>query len=156
MRALIHREPTSRGHVNPSEPSKTPLVGSPFGSLPLSCPETSHHQGNLKDIDHKFAVIDNKTLITGSFNWSPSAAHTNDETLLVIHSPRLAKHFTREMNRLWRGAELGVTARMQRSSSDASSAAVGSRGAEMARELASLPHSGPSLIHAQPVSTKPK
>ena len=36
-------------------------------------------------LHHKFAVIDNKTLITSSFNWSPSAAHTNDETLLVIH-----------------------------------------------------------------------
>ena len=58
------------------------------------------------------AVIDNITVITGSFNWSPSAAHTNDETLLIINSPRLAQHFTREMDRLWSGAELGVTARM--------------------------------------------
>ena len=65
-------------------------------------------------LHHKFAVIDNKTVITGSFNWSPSAAHTNDETLLVIDSPEVAAHFTREMNRLWRGAELGITPRMQR------------------------------------------
>ena len=64
-------------------------------------------------LHHKFAVIDNKTVITGSFNWSPSAAHTNDETLLVIDSPLLAKHFTREINRLWRGAELGINARMR-------------------------------------------
>ena len=61
-------------------------------------------------LHHKFAVIDNKKVITGSFNWSPSAAHTNDETLLVIHSPQLAKHFTREMDRLWDTAELGITA----------------------------------------------
>ena len=65
-------------------------------------------------LHHKFAVIDNKKVITGSFNWSPSAAHTNDETLLVIHSPQLAKHFIREMNRMWRGAELGISARMHR------------------------------------------
>lgn len=65
-------------------------------------------------LHHKFAVIDNKTVITGSFNWSPSAAHTNDETLLVIHSPQLAKHFTREMDRLWESAELGVTPHLQR------------------------------------------
>ena len=51
---------------------------------------------------------------TGNFNWSPSAAHTNDEKLLVIHSPQLAKHFTREMDRLWRGAELGITPHLQR------------------------------------------
>ena len=65
-------------------------------------------------LHHKFAVIDNKTVITGSFNWSPSAAHTNDETLLVIHSPQLAQHFTREMNRLWDSAELGITPHIQR------------------------------------------
>ncbi len=65
-------------------------------------------------LHHKFAVIDNKTVITGSFNWSPSAAHTNDETLLIIHSPLVAKHFTREMDRMWRGAELGITTRMRR------------------------------------------
>ncbi len=59
-------------------------------------------------------MIDNKKVITGSFNWSPSAAHTNDETLLVIHSPQLAQHFTRGMDRLWLGAELGVTGQMRR------------------------------------------
>jgi len=63
---------------------------------------------------HKFAVIDGKTVITGSFNWSPAAAHANDEALLVVHSPVLAAHFTREMDRMWQGAELGITARMQR------------------------------------------
>ena len=65
-------------------------------------------------LHHKFAVIDNKKVITGSFNWSPSAAYTNDETLLVIHSPQLAKHFTHEMNRLWYSAELGITPHIQR------------------------------------------
>ena len=65
-------------------------------------------------LHHKFAVIDNRKVITGSFNWSPSAAHTNDETLLVIESPQLAAHFTQEMDRMWRGAELGITARMRR------------------------------------------
>jgi phosphatidylserine/phosphatidylglycerophosphate/cardiolipin synthase-like enzyme len=59
-------------------------------------------------------VIDNRTVITGSFNWSPSAAHQNDEVLLVIESPLLAAHFTREMDRLWRGAELGINERLSR------------------------------------------
>jgi len=53
-------------------------------------------------------------VITGSFYWSPSAAHQNDEVLLVIESPLLAAHFTREMDRLWRGAELGINQRLAR------------------------------------------
>ena len=65
-------------------------------------------------LHHKFAVIDNKTVIIGSFNWSPSAAHTNDETLLAIHSPKLAAHFAREMDCLWESVELGSTPHHQR------------------------------------------
>ena len=52
--------------------------------------------------------------VTGSFNWSPAAAHQNDEVLLVIRSPQVAAHFTREMDRLWQGAELGISARLAR------------------------------------------
>jgi len=65
-------------------------------------------------LHHKLAVIDAKRVVTGSFNWSPAAAHANDETLLILHSPQLAAHFSREMDRMWQGAELGITARMQR------------------------------------------
>ncbi|MEB3323147.1 MAG: phospholipase D-like domain-containing protein, partial [Synechococcaceae cyanobacterium] len=65
-------------------------------------------------LHHKFAVLDRRRVITGSFNWSPAAAHQNDETLLLIDSPLLARHFEAEMDRLWRGAELGVSARLRR------------------------------------------
>ncbi|MEB3354140.1 MAG: phospholipase D-like domain-containing protein [Cyanobacteriota bacterium] len=65
-------------------------------------------------LHHKLAVLDQQRVITGSFNWSPSAAHQNDETLLVIDSRAVAAHFRAEVDQLWRGAELGVTARLQR------------------------------------------
>ena len=47
-------------------------------------------------------------------NQKDNAANTNDETLLVIHSPKLAAHFTREADRLWESAELGFTPHLQR------------------------------------------
>ena len=34
--------------------------------------------------------------------------------LLVIRSPKVAAHFTREMDRLWRTADLGITERLRR------------------------------------------
>jgi phosphatidylserine/phosphatidylglycerophosphate/cardiolipin synthase-like enzyme len=86
-----------------NQPFETPLQG--VGTPRLARGDKLHH---------KLAVIDNKTVITGSFNWSPSAAHQNDETLMLIHSPQLAAHFNREIDRMWRGAELGLTARMRR------------------------------------------
>lgn len=47
-------------------------------------------------LHHKFAVIDNRKVIAGSFNWSPSAAHTNDKTLLVIHTHRNSPNISSE------------------------------------------------------------
>ena len=48
------------------------------------------------------------------FNASAINRSADGETLLVIHSPQLAQHFTREMDRLWDGAELGITPQLQR------------------------------------------
>ncbi len=100
------------GVALPDHRCKLEVGNKPF-AVPLEGVGTARLASGDK-LHHKFAVIDNKKVITGSLNWSPAAAHTNDETLLVIHSPLLAKHFTREMDRLWPGAELGVTARMRR------------------------------------------
>jgi len=83
-------------------------------------PEKPSWEELLDPKPDQLAVIDSRTVITGSFNWSPSAAHQNDEVLLVIESPLLAAHFTREMDRLWKGAELGITERLHRKRSIAS------------------------------------
>jgi competence ComEA-like helix-hairpin-helix protein len=64
-------------------------------------------------LHHKFAVVDNKTVITGSHNWSDAADRLNDETLLVIDSPELATHFDREFNNLYNKATIGVPSRIQ-------------------------------------------
>jgi phosphatidylserine/phosphatidylglycerophosphate/cardiolipin synthase-like enzyme len=82
-------------------------------SRPLEGVGTPQLAGGDK-LHHKFAVLDGRQVISGSFNWSPSAAHQNDETLIRIDAPLLARHFEAEMDRMWRGAELGVTARLQR------------------------------------------
>ena len=84
------------------------------GSDPFRIPERTLSGSHKNEQLDKFAVIDRKTVITGSFNWSPSAAHQNDEVLLVIRSPQVAAHFSREMDRLWRNADLGITERLRR------------------------------------------
>ncbi|MGK7889348.1 MAG: phospholipase D-like domain-containing protein [Leptolyngbyaceae cyanobacterium] len=58
-------------------------------------------------LHHKFAVMDQQTVITGSQNWSESANRQNDELVLVIHNPTVAAHFSREFDRLYDKASLG-------------------------------------------------
>lgn len=59
-------------------------------------------------LHHKFAVIDDRTTITGSHNWSAAADTQNDETLLIVENPTVAAHFVREFDRLYQGASLGL------------------------------------------------
>lgn len=64
-------------------------------------------------LHHKFGVVDQNTVITGSHNWSEAANHGNDETLLAIASPVVAAHFEREFDRLYKGAILGIPPRIK-------------------------------------------
>ena len=49
---------------------------------------------------HKFAVIDKKIVITGSFNWTYNASKDNFENLVVIESKNIAEKFIAEWNRI--------------------------------------------------------
>ncbi|MBE7380865.1 MAG: competence protein ComE [Leptolyngbya sp. SIO1E4] len=64
-------------------------------------------------LHHKFALIDDHTVIMGSHNWSASANHTNDEDLLVIRNATVAAHFRREFDRLAELTEMGRTQALQ-------------------------------------------
>lgn len=59
-------------------------------------------------LHHKFGIVDNHTIITGSHNWSEAANHTNDETVLIVKNQIVAAHFDREFNRLYQTASLGI------------------------------------------------
>ncbi|MDJ1174167.1 phospholipase D-like domain-containing protein [Roseofilum capinflatum] len=63
-------------------------------------------------LHHKFALIDQKTIITGSQNWSEAANLKNDETVLILTNPTVAAHFNREFQRLYRSASLTLPERI--------------------------------------------
>lgn len=50
---------------------------------------------------HKFAIFDGTSLATGSYNWTRSAASSNQENLIVTSHPPLVRDFAAEFERLW-------------------------------------------------------
>ena len=50
---------------------------------------------------NKFAIIDNKIVITGSYNWTASAGERNDENLLVIDNKNVVKKYQNQFKNLW-------------------------------------------------------
>lgn len=64
-------------------------------------------------LHHKYGLIDNRTVIVGSHNWSEAANRGNDEFLLVVYHPTVAAHYEREFERLYANARLGLPSNVQ-------------------------------------------
>ncbi len=52
--------------------------------------------GNYSSIHHKYAIVDDETVLAGSFNWTAQANRYNDENMIVVKSKRLAQRFVRD------------------------------------------------------------
>jgi len=50
---------------------------------------------------NKFAIIDNRILLTGSYNWTFSANNRNDENLIVIDDTEVIEIFQNQFVKLW-------------------------------------------------------
>lgn len=70
---------------------------------PLYCVNrlAMRQDGNPGTFHHKVIIIDNKTVITGSLNFSNSANNSNDENVLVVTNPAIATHYLQEFERRW-------------------------------------------------------
>jgi phosphatidylserine/phosphatidylglycerophosphate/cardiolipin synthase-like enzyme len=56
--------------------------------------------GNPRKMHHKVIIVDESIVITGSHNFSRNAEEQNDENVLIIRSPTLAREYLIEFSRL--------------------------------------------------------
>jgi len=57
---------------------------------------------------HKFAVIDGKVVMNGSFNWTMSAQSRNFENVVISNDSEMAHDFQKHFNHLWNSEHMGV------------------------------------------------
>lgn len=50
---------------------------------------------------HKFMIVDGKTLLTGSYNWTRSAARFNQENVLSMQDANVISSFQEHFDELW-------------------------------------------------------
>jgi len=53
-------------------------------------------------MNHRFAILDGKRVVTGSFEWSETSEKLNYENILIIGDPEVAASYQKEFDRLWR------------------------------------------------------
>ncbi|MCA9671918.1 MAG: endonuclease [Myxococcales bacterium] len=63
--------------------------------IPVRIDDSEYH------MHHKFALFDRAVLVTGSYNWTRSAAKNNEENIIVSSDVRLLAQFGKEFDDLW-------------------------------------------------------
>ena len=77
--------------------------GASQGSAPVfSCAHVpAKLDGNKYTMHHKVVIIDDKTVITGSFNFTQTANDANDDNVLIINSPAVATLYNQEFDKVY-------------------------------------------------------
>ncbi len=75
-------------------------TGSEFGKLKRGGIDVLE-DGNCYILHHKVIIIDDRIVITGSYNFTASAEESNDENLVVIDDSAVAQQYIAEFQRLY-------------------------------------------------------
>lgn len=57
--------------------------------------------GNPGFLHHKVIIVDERIVITGSMNFSTNAEESNDENVIIIDNPEIARLYMQEFDRVW-------------------------------------------------------
>lgn len=68
----------------------------------LFCAEVPVRQdGNKGFMHHKVIIVDERYVITGSLNFSSRAETANDENVIILDNPEIARLYVEEFERVW-------------------------------------------------------
>ena len=57
--------------------------------------------GNPSFMHHKVIVVDERIVVTGSLNFSTNAEESNDENVIIVDNPDIARLYMQEFDRVW-------------------------------------------------------
>ncbi|UYV62368.1 PLD6 [Cordylochernes scorpioides] len=78
------------------------VYGSQIGQLRRAGIEVRTNQVSKKVLlHHKFAIVDGKTFLGGSYNWSLAASTSNFENLIITTDVSVVKSYQDQFNNLW-------------------------------------------------------
>jgi phosphatidylserine/phosphatidylglycerophosphate/cardiolipin synthase-like enzyme len=63
-------------------------------------------RGEEARFHHKFCVLDGRTVVTGSYNWTYRGDAANHENLVTLRDARAAAEFSREFDAIWNDREI--------------------------------------------------
>jgi phosphatidylserine/phosphatidylglycerophosphate/cardiolipin synthase-like enzyme len=89
-------------NIDHANPIPVPPPPEPDVTLISSLPGESKGIAGIPDLmHHKFVIRDDRTVWTGSLNWTDDAWSRQENVVVIIDSPRIAKAYSLDFDQLW-------------------------------------------------------
>ena len=98
--AMIQRSQTGVNVAGVFDKTQSGGQGAEIGTL-LCAQVPVRQDGNPQFMHNKTIVVDERYVITGSLNYSTSAETSNDENVIIIDNPDIAKLYMQDFERVW-------------------------------------------------------
>lgn len=59
------------------------------------------HDRNAAHMHHKYSIVDQRTVLNGSFNYTRQAVLGNQENVVISSNPALVNAFAQQFEKLW-------------------------------------------------------
>jgi len=66
---------------------------------------SSGRNGPGSKMHHKFVILDRRTVLTGSYNWTLESEEQNYEGLIILRDPKVTDSYAKEFAALWADGE---------------------------------------------------
>jgi mitochondrial cardiolipin hydrolase len=76
-----------------------------LAEIPLPFRLSYGRLGRGSKMHHKFAILDDATVLTGSYNWTVESEKENFDHLLVVRGAEQTEPYRQEFEALWKDAE---------------------------------------------------
>ena len=98
--AMIQRSQNGVNVAGVFDKTQSGGQGAEIGTL-LCAQVPVRQDGNPQFMHNKIIVVDERYVITGSLNYSTSAETSNDENVIIIDNPDIAKLYMQDFERVW-------------------------------------------------------
>src|SRR5215471_19243417 len=76
-----------------------------LSSSRFPCRVAYGRNGAGSKMHHKFALLDDSVVVTGSYNWTFASEEENYENVLILREPRLVGNYQAEFEALWEDSQ---------------------------------------------------
>lgn len=99
-----HRGLRVRFLIDQMKYEETPATRDLLAESPIAFRTLTGRKGKGSKMHHKFAILDHRIILAGSYNWTLESEEENYDHLLVLQEPALALEYQQEFDRLWSSA----------------------------------------------------